>query len=46
LNPAGIVVIEATTPKEAIAEIRQLVAVDKHGRRMALRHPPELVRSR
>jgi len=31
LNPADIVVIDATTPEEAIAEIRQPGAVDKRG---------------
>jgi len=46
LNPADIVVIDATTPEEAIAEIRQPGAVDKRGRRMVSQHPPELVRSR
>jgi cytosine deaminase len=44
LNPADIVVIDATTPEQAIAEIRQPLAVDKRGRRTVLRHPPELVR--
>ena len=41
LNPADIVVIDATTPEEAIAEIRQPGAVDKRGRRMVSQHPPD-----
>jgi cytosine deaminase len=43
-NPADIVVIDATTPEQAIAEIRQPLAVYKGGRRTVVRHPPELVR--
>ncbi len=43
-NPADIVVIDATTPEQAIAGIRQPLAVYKHGRRTVVRHPPELVR--
>ena len=41
---ADIVVIDATTPEQAIAEIRQPLAVFKRGRRTVVRHPPELVR--
>jgi cytosine/creatinine deaminase len=44
-NPADIVVIDATTPDQAIAEISQPLVVYKRGRRTVLRHPPELVRS-
>ncbi len=43
-HPADIVVIDATTPEQAIAEIRQPLAVFKRGRRTVVRHPPELVR--
>jgi cytosine/creatinine deaminase len=43
-NPADIVVIDATTAEQTIAEIRQPLAVYKRGRRTVVRHPPELVR--
>jgi cytosine/creatinine deaminase len=43
-NPADIVIIDADTPEQAIAEIRQALAVFKHGRRTVIRHPPELLR--
>jgi cytosine/creatinine deaminase len=43
-NPADVVVIDAKTPEQAIAEIRQPLAVYKRGRRTVVRHPPELVR--
>ena len=43
-NPADIVVIDAETPEQAIAEIRQPMAVFKRGRQTVLRHPPELFR--
>ena len=43
-NAADIVVIDAVTPEQAIAEIRQPLAVYKRGRRTVVRHPPELVR--
>ncbi len=43
-NPADIVVIDAVTPEQAIAEIRQPLAVFKRGRQTVVRHPPELVR--
>ena len=45
-NPADIVVIGAISPEQAIAEIRQPLAVFKRGRRTVVRHPPELVRPR
>jgi len=45
-NPADIVVIDATSPEQAIAEIRQPLAVFKRGRRTVVRQPPELVRPR
>jgi len=43
-NSADIVVIDAVTPEQAIAEVRQPLAVYKRGRRTVARHPPELVR--
>jgi cytosine/creatinine deaminase len=43
-NPADIVVIDATTPEQAIAEIRQPLAVYKHVRPTVFRHSPELLR--
>jgi cytosine deaminase len=43
-KPADIVVIDAATPEQAIAEIRPPLAVYKRGRRTVVRHPPELVR--
>ena len=43
-NPADIAVIDALTPEQAVAEIRQPLAVFKRGRRAVVRHPPELVR--
>ncbi len=45
-HPADLVVIDATTPEQAIAEIRPPVAVWKHGRRTVTRHPPELIAPR
>jgi len=41
-NPADLVVIDAATPEQAIAEIRPPLAVWKRGRRTVTRHPPEL----
>jgi cytosine deaminase len=41
-NPADIVVIDATTPEQAVAEIRQPLAVFKRGRRTVTRQRPEL----
>ena len=43
-NPADVVVIDAVTPEQAIAEIRQSPADYKRGRRTVVCHPPELVR--
>jgi cytosine/creatinine deaminase len=43
-NPADIVVIDAQTPEQAIAEIRPPIAVFKRGRQTVLRRPPELFR--
>jgi cytosine deaminase len=42
-NPADLVVIDAATPEQAIAEIRAPLAVWKRGRRTVIRHPPELL---
>ena len=42
-NPADLVVIDADTAEQAIAEIRPPVAVWKNGRRTVTRHPPELL---
>ena len=41
-NPADIVVIDAETPEQAVAEIRPPLAVWKRGRQTVIRHPPEL----
>jgi cytosine/creatinine deaminase len=41
-KPADIVVIDAITPEQAVAEIRPLLAVWKRGRRTVTRQPPEL----
>jgi cytosine/creatinine deaminase len=43
-NPADIVIIDAQTPEQAIAEIAQPLAVFKQGRRTVIRHPPQLLR--
>jgi cytosine deaminase len=43
-NPADIVVIDAASPEQAIAQIRPPLAVFKRGRRTVVRHPPELLR--
>ena len=43
-NPADIVVIDAGSPEQAVAEIRQPLAVFKRGRRTVRREPAELVR--
>jgi cytosine deaminase len=40
--PADIVVVDATTPEQAVAEIRPPLAVWKRGRRTVTRHRPEL----
>ena len=42
-NPADLVVIDAATPEQAIAEIRPPLAVWKRGRCTVIRHPPELL---
>jgi cytosine deaminase len=43
-NPADIVIIDAGSPEQAVAEIRQPLAVFKRGRRTVKREPAELVR--
>jgi cytosine/creatinine deaminase len=43
-NSADIVIIDAESPEQAIAQIRQPVAVWKRGRRTVTRHPPQLHR--
>ena len=43
-NPADVVVIDAQTPEQAVAEIAQPVAVFKNGRRTVTWNPPELMR--
>jgi cytosine deaminase len=41
-NPADIVIIDAATPEQAVAEIRSPLAVWKRGRRTVTRQPAEL----
>jgi cytosine deaminase len=43
-NPADIVVIDAASPEQAIAQIRPPVAVYRRGRRTVIRHPPEIIK--
>ena len=43
-NPADLVVIDAASPEQAVAEIRHPLAVWKRGRRTVTRHPVELHR--
>ena len=43
-NPADIVIIDAGSPEQAVAEIRQPLAVFKRGRRTVKREQAELVR--
>jgi cytosine/creatinine deaminase len=43
-HPADLVIINARTPEQAIAEIAQPLAVFKHGKRTVIWQPPELVR--
>lgn len=42
-KPADLVVIDAQSPEQAIAEIRPPLAVWKRGRKTVIRHPPELL---
>ena len=43
-NPADIVVIDAASPEQAVAEICQPVAVFRRGKRTVRREPAELIR--
>jgi cytosine/creatinine deaminase len=43
-NPADVVLFDARTPEQAIAEIRNPIAAFKRGRQTMLRSPPELIR--
>ena len=43
-NPADIVILDAETPEQAVAEIRPPIGVWKRGRRTVTRQPPELHR--
>jgi cytosine deaminase len=43
-NPADLVVVDAVSPEQAVAEIRHPLAVFKHGRRTVTRHPAEIHR--
>jgi cytosine/creatinine deaminase len=45
-RPADVVVVNAQTPEQAIAEIAQPLAVFKHGKQTVEWHPPELRRPR
>jgi cytosine/creatinine deaminase len=43
-NPADIVVFDAQTPEQAIAEVRNPLAAFKRGRQTMVRQPPRLIR--
>jgi cytosine deaminase len=43
-NPADIAVLEATGPRQAVAELREPIAVFKRGKRTVTRRPAELHR--
>jgi cytosine deaminase len=43
-NPADLVLIDAESPEQAVAELREPLAVWKRGRRTVTRHPAELHR--
>jgi len=45
-RPADIVIVNAQSPEQAIAEIAQPLAVFKHGRQTVVWHPPQLLRPR
>ncbi len=45
-HPADIVIVDATSAEQAVAEIRHPLAVFKRGRRTVTRRPPELHRPR
>jgi cytosine deaminase len=43
-NPGDVVIIDARSPEQAVAELAPPLAVFKNGRRTVVRHPPELIR--
>ena len=43
-NPADVVIIDAQTPEQAVAEIAQPLAVFKHGKRTVAWQKPKLIR--
>ena len=43
-NPADVAVLDATSPRQAVAELREPVAVFKRGKRTVTRQPTELHR--
>jgi cytosine deaminase len=43
-NPADVVIFNAQTPEQAVAEIAQPVAAFKNGKQTMLWNPPELMR--
>ena len=43
-NPADVAVIEATSPSQAVAELREPIAAFKRGKRTVTRRPTELHR--
>src|SRR6266481_9098207 len=43
-RPADIVIVNAESPEQAIAEIAQPLAVFKHGRQTVVWNPPQLLR--
>ena len=43
-NPADVTVLEATSPRQAVAELREPIAVFKRGKRTVTRRPTELHR--
>ena len=45
-HPADVVIINAQSPEQAIAEIAQPLAAFKHGRQTLEWHPPQLLRPR
>ncbi len=45
-RPADIVIVNAESPEQAIAEIAQPLAVFKRGRQTVMWHPPQLLRPR
>jgi len=45
-HPADVVIIDAQSPEQAIAEISQPIAVFKKGKQTVLWNPPELLRPR